>query len=118
MKSSFSKRTSRLIISANKKKMEAENSSLKKELHEVQGKLDNSRLREQSEICTLSTQLAVCNAELALEAGEKERIKAKMEAFKGKLFSGHCRVGITMAKVNREVLKHRQQFRRKPRRSV
>ena len=85
MKSSFSKRASRLIISANKKKMEAENSSLKKELHDVQGKLDNSRLPEQSEICTLSTQLAACNAELALEAEEKERMKAKMEAFKGKL---------------------------------
>ena len=85
MKSSFSKRASRFIISANEKKMEAELSSLKKELHEVQGKLVNSQLQEQSEICTLSTQLAACNAELALEAGEKERIKAKMEAFKGKL---------------------------------
>ena len=85
MISSFSKRTSRLIISENEKKMEAETSSLKKELHEVEGKLDNIQLQEQSEICTLSTQLAACNAELALEAGEKEKIKAKREAFKGKL---------------------------------
>ena len=63
--------------------MEAVNSSLKKELHELRDKLDNSQLQEQSEICSLSTQLAACNAELAVEAGEKERIKAKMEAFKG-----------------------------------
>ena len=80
-----SKCTGRLTILENEEKMEAENSSLKKKFHEVQEKLDNSQLQEQSEICTLSTQLATCNAELALEAGEKERIKAKMEAFKGKL---------------------------------
>ena len=65
--------------------MEAENSFLKQKFHEVQDKLDSSQLQEQSEICTLSSQLAACNAELALEAGEKERIKAKMEVFKGKL---------------------------------
>ena len=80
-----SKCTGRLTFLENEKKMEAENSSLKQKLHEVQDKLDNSQLQEQSEICTLSTQLAACNAELALEAGEKERIKTKMEAFKGKL---------------------------------
>ena len=80
-----SKRTGRLTFLENEKKMEAENSSLKQKLHEVQDKLDNSQLQEQSEICTLSTQLGACNAELALEAGEKERIKTKMEAFKGKL---------------------------------
>ena len=65
--------------------MEAKNSSLKRELHELQDRLDNSQLREQSEICSLYSQLTACNAELALEAGEKERIKAEMEAFKGKL---------------------------------
>ena len=65
--------------------MAAKNSSLIQELHEVQGKLDNSQLQEQSKICSLHSQLAACNAELALEAGEKERIKAEMEAFKGKL---------------------------------
>ena len=65
--------------------MEAGNSFLEQKLHEVQEKLDNSQPQEQSEICTLSTQLAACNAELTLGAGEKERIKAKMEAFKGKL---------------------------------
>ena len=80
-----SKCTGRLTFLENEKKMKAENSSLKQKLHEVQDKLDNSQLQEQSEICTLSTQLAACNAELALEAGEKERIKTKMEAFKGKL---------------------------------
>ena len=80
-----SKCTGRLTFLENEKKMEVENSSLKQKLHEVRDKLDNSQLQEQSEICTLSTQLAACNAELALEAGEKERIKTKMEAFKGKL---------------------------------
>ena len=68
--------------------MGAKNSSLIQELHEVQDKLDkldNSQLQEQSKICALNSQLAACNAELALEAGEKERIKAEMEAFKGKL---------------------------------
>ena len=65
--------------------MEAKNSSLKHELHELQDRLDNSQLREQSEICSLNSQLASCYAELALEVGEKERIKAEIEAFKGKL---------------------------------
>ena len=85
MKLSFSKRTSRLPISENEKKIGAKNSSLIQELHEVQDKLDNSQLQEQSKICSLNSQLAACNAELALEAGEKKRIKAEMEAFKGKL---------------------------------
>ena len=65
--------------------MKAKNSFLKLELHEVQDKLDNSQLQEQWEICSLNSQLAACNAELIVEAGEKERIKAEMEAFKGKL---------------------------------
>ena len=47
--------------------MEVENSSLKQELHELRDKLDNSQLQEQSEICSLSTQLAASNTELALE---------------------------------------------------
>ena len=54
-------------------------------MHELRDKLDNSQLQEQSEICSPSTQLTACNAKVAIEAGEKERIKAKMEAFKGKL---------------------------------
>ena len=74
-----------LTISENEKKMEAKNSSLKQELREVQDRLDNNQLQEQSEIYSLNSQLAACNAELALKAGEKERIKAKMEALKGKL---------------------------------
>ena len=65
--------------------MKAKNSFLKLELHEVQDKLDSSQLQEQWEICSLNSQLAACNAELIVEAGEKERIKAEMEAFKGKL---------------------------------
>ena len=87
--------------------MEAVNSSLKKELHELRDKLDNSQLQEQSEICSLSTQLAACNAKLALEAGEKERIKAKMEAFKGNLSCAVIQISTP-----------KKQFRRKPRRSV
>lgn len=72
--------------------MEATNSSLKQQLQELQEKLDSSQLREKldithsclsQKICALDRQLAACKAELAKEAGEKDRIIAEMETFKG-----------------------------------
>ena len=64
--------------------MEATNSSLKQQLQELQEKLENSQVEEQSVICALTSQLSACTSELDIEAGEKERIKAEMEILKGK----------------------------------
>ena len=63
--------------------MESTNSSLKQQLQELQEKLDNSQLREKSEISALNSQLAACKVELAKEAEVKGRIQAEMETFKG-----------------------------------
>ena len=63
--------------------MEERNSSLNQQLQELQETLENIQLREQSKIYALNSQLAAYNAELAVEAGEKERIRAEMETFKG-----------------------------------
>ena len=72
--------------------MEATNSSLRQQLQEIQGKLENSQLQEESEIarfrlsqkiCELNHQLAAYKAELAKDATEKDCIKAEVEAFKG-----------------------------------
>ena len=65
--------------------MEAAKSSLKQELQELQEKLNNSQLREQSEICTLKSQLAAYSYKLHQEATAKEKLKAEMEIFKGNL---------------------------------
>ena len=74
-----------VTISESEKKMEAAKSSLKQELQELQEKLNNSQLREQSEICTLKSQLAAYSYELHQEATAKEKLKAEMEIFKGNL---------------------------------
>ena len=72
--------------------MEATNSSLRQQLQELQDKLENSQLQEESEIarsclsqkiCELNHQLAACKSELAKDATEKECIKVEVEAFKG-----------------------------------
>ena len=44
--------------------MEATNSSLKQQLQELQEKLENSQLREQSEICELKSQLDAWKSKL------------------------------------------------------
>ena len=72
-----------VTISESEKKMEAAKSSLKQELQELQEKLNNSQLREQSEICTLKSQLAAYSSELHHEAAAKQKLKAEMEIFKG-----------------------------------
>ena len=80
------------IISENERELEATNSSLRKQLKELQGKLENSQLQEESEIarsclsqkiCELNHQLAACKSELAKDATEKKCIKAEVEDFKG-----------------------------------
>ena len=63
--------------------MEARNSSLKQELQKLQEKLDNSQLRQRSEIFTLNRQLTARNDELHQEAIAKEKIKADMAILKG-----------------------------------
>ena len=72
--------------------MEATNSSLRQQLQELQDKLENSQLQEESEIarsclsqkiCELNHQLAAYKSELAKDASEKECIKVEVEAFKG-----------------------------------
>ena len=80
------------IISENERELEATNSSLRQQLQELQRKLENSQLQEESEIaqfrlsqkiCELSHQLAAYKSELAKDATEKESIKAEVQAFKG-----------------------------------
>ena len=63
--------------------MKTTNSSLKQQLQELQEKLDNSQLREQSKICALNRQLAACNDELRQETTSKEKLKAGMKICKG-----------------------------------
>jgi len=73
--------------------LEATNSYLRQQLQELQGKLENSQIQEESEIaksclsqkiCELNHQLAAYKSVLAKDATEKECIKAEVEAFKGK----------------------------------
>ena len=68
------------------------NFCLKQQVQELQEKLENSQLREQSEIAQsylsqkifeLNRQLAACKSELAKDSTEKERMKAEIEVFKG-----------------------------------
>ena len=72
--------------------MEAAKSSLKQELQELKEKLNNSEFREQSEICTLKSQLAAYNYELHQEVTAKEKLKAEMETFKGKFRTQSCKL--------------------------
>ena len=72
--------------------MEAAKSSLKQELQELQEKLNNSQLREQSEICILKSQLAAYNYELHQETAAKEKLKAEMEIFKGNFSLQPCKL--------------------------
>ena len=81
-----------VTISESEKKMEAAKSSLKQELQELQEKLNNTDLREQSEICTLKSQLAAYSYELLQEATAKEKLKAEMEIFKGNLSIQSCKL--------------------------
>ena len=73
----------RLTISANQKKMEVINTSLKQQLQELQEKVRTSEFGEQSEICTLNRQLVACNDKLHQEAVAKEKLKAEIETIKG-----------------------------------
>ena len=63
--------------------MEAINSSLKQQLQELEEKLKTSQFWEQSDICTLNSQLAACNDKLHQEAVAKEKLKAEIETFQG-----------------------------------
>ena len=54
----------RVTNQENDKKKEATNSSLKQQLQELQEKLENSQLHEESEICAHFGQMAACNSEL------------------------------------------------------
>jgi len=67
--------------------LEATNSCLKQQLQELQLKLENSQLQEESKICALNRQLAqACKSELAEDATEKGRMKAEMETYKGNIW--------------------------------
>ena len=71
------------IISENERKLEATNSSLKKQIQELQEKCEMAQSCLSQKICGLNHQLAACKSELAKYATEKERLKSEMEIFKG-----------------------------------
>ena len=66
------------IISKNERKLEATNSSLKKQIQELQEKCEIAQSCLSEKICGLNHQLAACNDKLHQEAVAKEKLNEEI----------------------------------------